>query len=71
MTIFVQISGYSREELVGQHHRIVEFRTSPRTFWSRMWQTIGRGEVWHDEVCNRNKNGQLYWVDTVIIPDAG
>lgn len=66
--LFVQISGYSREELIGQHHRIVNSGHHPRTFWSRMWQTIGRGEVWHDEVCNRNKNGQLYWVDTVIIP---
>jgi len=66
--IFCQISGYSTEELIGQDHRIVNSGYHPKSFWIDMWKTIGKGKVWRAEVCNRSKNGEFYWVDTVINP---
>ncbi len=65
---FCKISGYSREELIGSNHRIVNSGIQDKDFWTAMWQDISRGKSWHGEVCNRAKNGSLYWVDTVISP---
>jgi PAS domain S-box-containing protein len=66
---FVRTSGYSREELLGSSHRIVNSGVHPDSFWAQMWQTITAGEVWRADVCNRAKNGTLYWMDTRIGPD--
>ena len=65
---FVEVSGYSREELLGQNHRIVNSGLHDKEFFDGMWSTITSGENWHDEVCDRAKNGELYWVDTTIVP---
>ncbi|MBF0425941.1 MAG: response regulator [Magnetococcales bacterium] len=65
---FCEISGYSREELIGQNHRIVKSDVHPDTLYQEMWGTIARGNVWHGEVCNRAKNGTLYWVAATIVP---
>ncbi|MFY7867498.1 response regulator [Roseateles sp.] len=65
---FCRISGYSQEELLGQNHRIVNSGVQSRDFWSQMWRTIVAGTAWRGDVCNRAKDGSLYWVDTFIAP---
>ena len=65
---FCQISGYSREELVGQTHRLIHSATQGPEFWPSVWRRISQGQSWHGEVCNRAKNGDLYWVDSIIAP---
>jgi PAS domain S-box-containing protein len=69
--LFVQISGYSREELIGQNHRIVNSGYHSQSFWDEMWGTISSGTPWRGEICNRSKNGQEYWVDSMIAPFIG
>ena len=69
--MFSQVSGYSNAELMGQNHRIVKSGAQPETYWETVWKTISSGYVWRGEVCNRAKDGTLYWVDTVIAPYFG
>jgi len=65
---FSDISGYSKEELIGNNHRILNSGYHSTDFFKNMYRTIAQGKVWKNEVCNRAKNGDLYWVDTTIIP---
>ncbi|MGZ5075890.1 MAG: PAS domain S-box protein [Methylobacter sp.] len=65
---FCEISGYSRDELLGQNHRIVKSSEHLPEFYLDMWRTIARGNIWRGEVCNRRKDGSLYWVETSIVP---
>jgi PAS domain S-box-containing protein len=65
---FTEISGYSRAELLGSNHRLVNSGHHAPDFFEAMWGTIARGQVWHGEICNRSKNGALYWVEASIVP---
>jgi PAS domain S-box-containing protein len=68
---FCNISGYSRAELLGQNHRIVNSGQHSAQFWDEMWAQISAGFAWRGEVCNRAKDGTLYWVDSFIAPVLG
>jgi len=65
---FCAISGYSREELIGENHRLLNSTNQPKEYWREMFLKVSKGEFWHDEVCNKAKDGHLYWVDTTIVP---
>jgi diguanylate cyclase (GGDEF)-like protein/PAS domain S-box-containing protein len=65
---FCAISGYTREELLGQDHRLLNSGLHSREYMRAMWRTILKGGIWHGEFCNRAKDGRLYWVQSTIVP---
>lgn len=71
---FCEVSQFSRKELIGKSHNIINSGYHSDSFFANLWKTIKAGKIWNGEVRNRTKSGSFYWVDTVIIPvklDAG
>lgn len=68
---FSQISGYSTEELIGQDHRMLKSGLHPPAFYHVMWDAIAQGRVWHGQLANRRKDGEIYWVESTIVPWMG
>lgn len=65
---FCSVSGYSHDELVGQNHNIVLSEHHPIEFFEELYATVEQNKIWRGEICNRAKDGSLYWVDTTIVP---
>jgi aerotaxis receptor len=65
---FVNISGYSREELIGKNHNIIRHPDMPPQAFEDLWSTVKRGDPWNGIVKNRTKNGDFYWVDAFVVP---
>jgi PAS domain S-box-containing protein len=66
---FCDISGYSRDELIGQHHSIIRHPDTPTHVFDELWETISHGESWYGELRNRTKSGTTYWVSSTISPN--
>ncbi len=66
---FCNISQYSKDELIGQNHRVLKHEDNPKSIYHDMWKTISSGEIWRGEMKNRKKDGSFYWIDSVISPD--
>jgi PAS domain S-box-containing protein len=65
---FCEISGFTREELIGNTHRLINAGHHPDSFFQDMWQALAAGRAWQGEICNRNKNGELHWVEATFVP---
>lgn len=64
--MFCQLTGFERHEAIGKTHRIVNSGVQSNEFWKDVFKTIADTGMWQGEICNRKKNGDLYWVDTTI-----
>jgi PAS domain S-box-containing protein len=65
---FCRLAGYRRDELVGNSHAIINSGVHPPELWRDMWRTLAEGKSWRHVVCNRAKDGSLYWVDSIMAP---
>jgi PAS domain S-box-containing protein len=65
---FEEVSGYSEAQLLGKNFSLVRSGWHPNSFWKSMWARIGQGLPWQGEICNRSKQGRLYWTQTLVAP---
>ncbi|HEY9097445.1 MAG TPA: EAL domain-containing protein [Thiobacillus sp.] len=69
--LFCILSGYARQELIGQNHRVLHSGSHDAAFFAQLWTSISSGRTWRGEICNRAKDGRLFWTATTIIPIQG
>jgi len=65
---FTEVTGYSKQEVLGENPRFLQSRLTPPAVYEQMWHTLRQGEIWHGELQNQRKNGELYWDETHISP---
>ncbi len=65
---FCELTGYSNEELIGQNHRILSSGYHQADFYRNLWDTILAGHIWQGDICDKSKDGKLFWVNTIISP---
>jgi len=65
---FCALTGYTKDELLGQRYSILKSGFHEDDFFKALWQTITMGRIWHGEIQDRRKDGNFYWVDTTIVP---
>ena len=68
-TAFCEVSGYTKEELIGNSHNMVRHPDTPKEVFEDLWRTIKSGKVWHEEIKNLKKNGNMYWVEATVSPE--
>ena len=68
---FTEISGYTEAEVLGWEHRVLSSDYHREEYFADLWSTIKKGKVWRSEICNKVKNGDLYWIETTIYPILG
>ncbi|NWH07433.1 MAG: PAS domain S-box protein [Alphaproteobacteria bacterium] len=68
---FCDIAGFSREELIGQNYRILKSGTHEDAFFEEFWESISGGKTWRGAICNRRRNGEIFWADTTVVPLRG
>ncbi len=66
--LFCEISGYTPDELMGKNHRILKSGVHDAAFYEKMWKTLSSGHVWKEEMCNKAKDGTLYWINASFVP---
>lgn len=66
--LFCNVSKYSREELLGQNHRVISSGYHSKEYFQQMWKTIANGRIWKGEVRNKTKDGDIWWADATIVP---
>lgn len=65
---FCKIAGYTKDELIGNPHKMVRHSDMPKAAFEDLWETVKRGDVWNGIVKNRTKNGGYYWVNATVFP---
>jgi len=65
---FCEVSGYSKDELLGKNHKILKSGLHSKNFYKELWGSISQGNIWHGRICNRKKDGSVYWVESTIVP---
>ncbi len=65
---FCEFIGYSKDELVGETHKILKHEDTPINFYKKMWDVIKKGKVFNSEIKNRKKSGEIYWANLTITP---
>jgi PAS domain S-box-containing protein len=65
---FIITSGFTKDELIGQNHRIIKSGEHSKAFFKELWSIISSGKIWQGEIRNKSKNGNFYWVSSTIVP---